>query len=115
STSPATGTSRPNAFGGGKRSVFGNKSKPSRPVLSGNNSGGQRPAPRTNVKPPITNVSMDQLDKAIEGVDNVETLPESDLPFEQEPTGNGPLSLNEIVKQADEIEITDLEDGEIEL
>jgi hypothetical protein len=94
------GTTNKSPFGGtvnrAPRGIFGNKSS--------------NISSKKDFKPPVKNTTIEDLDKAIED----ENISDEDLPFTGgEPSdkqNNSPLSLNNIMDAANEIEIPDLED-----
>jgi hypothetical protein len=99
------------------RGIFGGGS-------AGANAGGNKgTSTPPKFKPPVKNTTLNDLDKAIEGEDF--NIPDSELPFTggepsspSVPTPNNdaksPLSLNNIMDAANEIDVPDLDDGELD-
>jgi hypothetical protein len=106
------------SFGGGN--TFGSKggsTPPKRGIFAGGNNG-IGGTPRKDFKPPVKNTTLADLDKAIEGGEDVSMPSDDDVPFTGGETGKkgggSPLSLNNIMDAAGEIEIPDLEDGDVD-
>jgi hypothetical protein len=115
------------SFGGGGGNAFGASSNNRAPrgIFGGGNTGGNARgasnAPK--FKPPVKNTTLNDLDKAIEGGD-ISVPSDNDVPFTGGETGGknfapkgndkSPLSLNNIMDAAGEIEIPDLDDGDVD-
>jgi hypothetical protein len=110
----------PSFGGGGNSNTFGagSTNRAPRGIFGGGNAGGGNKGGNTppKFKPPVKNTTLNDLDKAIEGGD-VDIPSDNDVPFTGGETGNkgkSPLSLNNIMDAAGEIEIPDLDDGDVD-
>jgi hypothetical protein len=117
----AGGDSTPSFSGGGNNNTTsfggGGANRPARGIFGGGNKGGASGATggsRGGFTAPTKNTNLNDLDKIVEGED-VKTPSDDDVPFTGGETSGSPLSLNNIMDTAKEIEVPDLEDGDGEL
>jgi len=105
-SAPVFGGASKNAFGANNannrapRGIFGGK--------GGSNIGGSK----GGFKPPVKNTTLEELDKVIEGEEGDIPSTNGDETSNNEGEGS-PLSLNKIIDAAGEIEVPDLDDGEV--